>query len=341
MAIKRKAYFRSAYGAGRKLGRFVGGALRLAQRYRGYGSRTQTTRNSRKGNDYGNITFQNDEALIYRRKAAPRRVRRQRRRAMKNFMYRMDKLQSMKTCKIQWEQLISASPTSYANGQAVTGVTIYGYGINTFAANTNTGNGDMWWIFSRENGGDPTNSLATRKLRFRSATMDLKITNNANTEDPEFMSGIAYVDIYHVLCRKNLNSDVTNTGDIASFWSQCINEQADGNMPAPITTNTYYELTPFDASGFGSYFKVLKTRRVKLSAGQVFNTQMRDPGNYVLRMDDVRNVDDRANTTEGYIIVARNPTVVGNIPGKVSIRCHATKTYHYTELLSSVDAIGS
>jgi hypothetical protein len=338
--MKRKQYGRALYSGMRKLGRFAAG-MRVASkfRYKGPGSYTRT-RNSRKGASYANITFQNDEAMIYRRKNAPRRVRRQRRRAMKNFMYRMDKLQSMKTCKIQWETLVTAEPTSFANGQKVTGVSIYGFGTNTYAANTNTGNGDMWWIFSRENGADPVNTLASRKLRFRSAVMDVMITNIADTEDPEYINGLAYIDIYHVLCRKNVNSDVTSSGDIPSFWDQCINEQADGNFPAPITNVSYYGLTPFDASGFGRFFKILKTRRVKLSAGQTFNTMIRDPGNYLLEMQDLRNLDQRANTTEGLIFVVRNPTVVGSIPGKAACRIRATKTYHYTEVSSSVDSIG-
>lgn len=317
-------------------------ALSTAFRFRNRGRGSSTrTRSNRKGNEYGNITFQNDEAMMYRRKSAPRKVRRSRRKAMKNFMYRMDKLQSMKTCKIHWSDFIVTAPSNYFDGQGVKGVSIYGYGTNTYAGNTNTGNGDLWWIFSRENGADPTATLASRKLRFRSCVMDLKITNTGG-DGATYVDNVAYVDIYHVLCRKDLHNDSIATGDIASYWNACINEQAPGNMPTPITNNRLYDVTPFDASGFGRYFKVLKLRRVKISKGQNFNMQIRDPGNYVLNMEDLLNNDYKSNVTEGLIIVARNPSEQSpGVPGDVNVALFATKTYHYTELSSSVDAIGT
>lgn len=319
-------------------GSAISTAFRFRHRGRGSGSRS---RSGRKGQEYGNITFQNDEAMIYRRKPAPRRVRRSRRRAMKNFMYRMDKLQSMKTCKIHWSDFMVTSPTNYFDGQAVKGISLYGYGTNTYAANTNTGNGDMWWIFSRENGADPTQTLASRKLRFRSAVLDLKITNTGG-DGETYVDNVAYIDIYHVLCRRDLHNDNVATGDIASYWNACINEQAPGNMPTPIVNNQVYDITPFDASGFGRYFKVLKLRRVKLSKGQNFNMQIRDPGNYVLNMEDLLNNDYKANVTEGLIIVSRNPSEQSvGVPGDTNVALLATKTYHYTELSSSIDSIGS
>lgn len=340
--MKRKQYFRSFNRGLKKLRLYGGAALSTAMKFRNRGRGASTrTRSRGKAAEYSNITFQNDEAMIYRRKAAPRRVRRSRRKAMKNFMYRMDKLQSMKTCKIHWSDFLITAPTNYFNGQAVKGVTMYGYGTNTYAGNTNTGNGDMWWVFSRENGGDPTATLATRKLRFRSATLDLKLTN-IGSEDASYVNNVVYLDIYHVLCRKDLSNTSVTTGDLASYWNACINEQAPGNMPTPVTNNQLYEVTPFDASGFGRYFKILKVRRVKIAQGITFNMQLRDPGNYVLPMEDLLNVDFKSNVTEGVIIVARNPTEQSiGVPGACYVKCLATKTYHYTELSSSVDAIGT
>jgi len=171
--------------------------------------------------------------------------------------------------------------------------------------------------------------------------MDLKITNTGG-DGATYVDNVAYVDIYHVLCRKDLHNDSIATGDIASYWNACINEQAPGNMPTPITNNQLYDVTPFDASGFGRYFKVLKLRRVKISKGQNFNMQIRDPGNYVLNMEDLLNNDYKSNVTEGLIIVARNPSEQSpGVPGDVNVALFATKTYHYTELSSSVDAIGT
>ncbi len=318
---------------------YVSAAVNTALRYRNSGTQTQTQRG--RTAERGNITFQNDEALLYRRKSAPRKVRRRQRRAFNSLMYRMDKLQSMKTALINWYSAPAAVPTSWLNGQAVTSVSLYGYGANTFAANTNEGNGDMWYIFSRENGGDPTAALATRKLRFRSAVLDVTVKNVLAGTGEGDEGGLLILDVYHYVARKNVSNQFVTTGDAASFWNACINDQAPGNMPVAITDNLVYGVTPFDASGFGRFVKILKKRRIKLSPGQVYNTQIRDPGNYILRMDDVFNFRMKGGLTEGLIFVGYNPGMISSeIPGNVNYECVATKTYHYTELSSSVDAIG-
>lgn len=326
---------RLAYRAGRAMGNW------MKKKFGGRPSSYATRSRSGRGAEYGNITTQNDEALIYKRRAAPKRVRSKKRRAFRNFMYNVDKLQSMKTCVVNWYAALSTSATSVANAQAVTSVSLYGYGSNTYAGNTNTGNGDMWWIFSRENGADPSATLASRKLRFRSAVMDVSVTNTA-TATSTYLNGLLYVDVYHVIARKNLSNINVLTGDIGSYWNACINEEAGGNMPTAITNNNFYGVTPFDCSGFGRYYRIIKKRRIKLSPGQTYNTQIRDPGNYVLNMNDVLNVKSKNNLTEGLMFVAYNPTYQNSaIPGDINCTIAATKSYHYTELSSSVDSIGT
>ena len=320
-----------------KGGQLIGRALKRKWNSSGGSKRSRSSR----GATYGNLTFQNDEAVVYRRKRAPRRVRRRHRKAFKNFMYNMDKLQSMKTCVIYNRSLFTATPTGVANGQAPMGVTMYGYNANTYASNSDLGNGDMGWIFARENGAFPTATEGSRKLRFRSCVMELTITNELAAGGTGDIYGIGIFDIYHVIARKNNGI----TSDPADFWTRSLNLEAAGNMPTAITTSNQLGITPFDATNFGKYWLVKKKRRVRLSPGQVYNFQMRDPGNYVLQMSELLDIKAKSNMTEGVIIVGYNSSYKfldpDYVPGDVEYSVTYRKTYHYTEVNSSVDTVGT
>lgn len=310
----------------------------LSKAYRDYKSQYKPGKlvgSAAKAKAVGSLSEQRDVTSLYRRRRAPRRVRRRARKAMKMFTYRMDKLQSMKTAVITTGGQLSFSPTNLTDGQKVIGITMYGYNTNTYAANTDTGNGDMWWIFARENGGDPTAASGSRKLRFRSCTMDYTIQNT-------FTEGV-YMDIYFVIARKNNGS----TSDPAVEWNEAIAIQSAGNMPSAITTNTYYKVTPFDAPGFGRFWLIKSRRRVFMQPNEIYSFQQRDAGNYVLNMSDLFDMKMKSNVTEGVILVFHNPatdtvTTPGTfIPGGGQVQVTCTKTYHYTETTSSIDAIGA
>lgn len=340
MGVYRKRRNNSG-GFARKFMKAGAAGLRLAMRFRNKGSGSRTTRAGR-SNDYGNITFQNDEHVMYRRKRAPKRVRRAHRKAFRNFMYNLDKVQSMKTCLITGGGAGTLVPTSNSNSQLVFGVTLYGYGGNAYATNTNKGNGDIPFIFARENGAYPTINDASRKLRFRSATLNLTIYNALVGNEENAFGGILNLDVYHVLCRKTGTSG-TAGGDPALWWSDAISEQAAGNMPFAVVTNQYEGVTPFDAPSFCSNFIIKRVRKIRLSPGQTFQTQLRDPGNYVLSMYDVLDRNIANNLTEGYIVVGYNPAMNpgSGVRGVVAYNHNYSKKYHYTETSSSVDAIGS
>lgn len=250
------------------------------------------------------------------------------------FTYHMDKINGMKTAVITASNQVNWAPTSLANGQAVVGITMYGYDTNTYASNTAPGNGDMWWIFARENGGDPVASAATMKLRFRSVCMNYTIQNT-------FDEGI-YMDIYFVIARKNNGS----TSDPAIEWNEAIANQLPGNLPTGITTNAYYALTPFDAPSFGMYWLVKSRKRVFMQPNEIYSFQQRDAGNYVLNMEDLLNVKMKANLTEGVILVFTNPfvdsvTTPGTlVPGGGQAQVTCTKTYHYTFTTATQNSIG-
>lgn len=311
---------RYAWKAGRQIGKYF--AKRKWQSSQSSGKRA-------KGRQIGSLSEQRDSTTLYARRRAPRRVRRAARRYMKRFTYSMDKLQSMKTCIINNSTQIAWAPTSFANGQTANAVTMYGYETNTYASNIAPGNGDMPWIFARENGGYPSSSDASRKLRFRSCCITYSLQNNYDEG--------AYIDMYFVIARKNNGSEA----DPANEWIQSLHEQAAGNMPVAVTSFTTYGVTPFDAPAFGRYWLIKRRRRVFLQPNEIYSFQQRDAGNYVLNMGDIFNLKSKANLTEGVIFVYSNPNCTGSEPGGGNVQLTYTKTYHYTETSSSIDAIGT
>lgn len=320
-------YARAAWNVGQRLGS-------MYKRYANRGSSGGRSAGSAKAKAVGSLSEQKDVTTLYRRRRAPRRVRRRARKAMKMFTYHMDKINSMKTCIITDVVSQSDTPTGLANGQSVHGVTMYGYNLNTYASNSDTGNGDMWWIFARENGGDPTITSASRKLRFRSCTINYTVQNTGE-------AGL-YLDLYFVIARKDNGS----TSDPAVEWNESINLQSPGNMPNAITSHDYYQVTPFDAPNFGRYWLIKSRRRVFMQPNEIYSFQQRDAGNYILNMSDLLNVKVKGNLTEGVIMVFSNPVCDNTIPSApvpqpVSYTYTATKTYHYTETSSSIDSIGA
>ena len=322
------------------MGRMLGTSARLAwnvgRRVRSaYNDYQRSSTSSAKAKAVGSVSEQRDVSALYRRKRAPKRVRRAAKKFSGKVYYYMDKTQGMKTAVITASTQVNGAPTGLSNGQYALGITMYGYGNNTYAANIDTFNGDMSWIFARENGAYPTASSGSRKLRFRNCTMNYTVQNT-------YDEGV-YMDIYFVIARANNGS----TADPVSEWDQAVAVQSNGNLPTPITSATYYQLTPFDAGSFGRYWLVKSRKRVYMQANQIYSFQMRDAGNYVLGMEDVLNLQAKRNVTEGVILVFQNPfvdtvTTPGTpVPGGFQCQVTCTKTYHYAETSVSVDTIGT
>ena len=133
-------YSPGAYKTAWKLGQYAGRGLK--KWYNGRSGGGSSSRVS-KAKSVGSLTEQKDVTTLYRRKRAPRRLRRGARRQMKRFIYHMDKLQAMKTCVITYSGQINGSPTGLADGQGLSGITMYGYNTNSYASNIDTANGDM------------------------------------------------------------------------------------------------------------------------------------------------------------------------------------------------------
>jgi len=322
----RPGMYKTAWKAGQAVGKYV-------KNY--YKNRSAAgSASSAKAKTVGSLSEQRDVTTLYRRKRAPRYVRRAARKFNKKVLYSIDKTQGMKTCIIQASSQINASPTSFNSGQATVGVTMYGFATNNYSANTDPWNGDASWIFARENGSYPTTADATRKLRFRSCTMNFSVQNT-------YDEGL-YMDLYFVICRSNNGS----TADPVIEWNQAINAQGIGNMTSAITSSNYYQVTPFDSGNFGRFWLIKSRKRVFMQPTEIYSFQMRDAGNYVLQMSDMFDLKAKKNVTEGVIMVFHNPKVdsvtdPGNpTPGGLQAQVTVTKTYHYAETSTSVDSIG-
>lgn len=342
MAFRRKAMMRQGNNWARKLRPFISTGLRLAMRYRGSGSRTQTRSN--RGRDYGNLTFQNDEHMIYRRKRAPRRVRKAAKRSFKRFMYNLDRTQGMRTVSITRTGTQSIVPSSGSDAQGCFGISIYGYGSNsaTPGTNNNWGNGDMRYIFTAEGSAAPSNTLAAQQLRFRSARLNVTIKNVTGTDNPSSdRGGLVFIDMYHVLARKNSNTS-NGGGDFAQLFQDALNRQAVVPNTTVVSAATADGITLFDAPGFGEDVIIKRVRRIRLSDSQVFNTQLRDPGNYVIREDGLMENDVKGNLTEGYVFIYWNASAddTTGIRGTASLEVNIQKAYHYTYTSSNDDCIG-
>lgn len=331
-------YHGGVYKAAWRAGAYLGKYIKRRWGSSGRGAQRVDTGGRNSGSTYGNLTNQYDTARIYTRKKAPRRVRRGAKWFISRLKWGLDKLQGMRMAMIAHTSTHTVVPTSDANAQGVVGLTIYGYGANTYAANVNHGNGDMWWIMSRENGADPTGANATRKLRFRSCAMNVNVVNRTTGENAQ--GGQVIVDVYHVLCKQNYTDDGL-TGDPTVVWNESVNELSGTNLPSAITNANFEGVTPFDAGQFAKYYTVKSIRRYRLEADGYFNLQLRDPANYVLGMGDLLDTNHKKYITEGYMFVFYNPSRVGNIRGDATIELNYNKKYHYTETTLSTSQAGT
>lgn len=310
----------------KRLGEYAGNAFK---RWKNGGSQKKSYR---KGRMVGSLTEQRDFTNLYRRRRAPRRLRARARRFAGKVNHVIDRGLGMKTCIIPNSSQISWSPTGYSDGQKSVGVTMYGYNTNSYASNVDPGNGDIPWIFARENGAYPTSTSGSRKLRFRSCCIDYSIQNTFN-------EGV-YMDIYYVICRQSNGA----SSDPAVVWDNSINEQLAGNMPNGITNKNYYGVTPFDAPGFGRFWLVKSRKRVFIQPSEIYSFQTRDAANYYLNMDDILDVKCKKYVTEGVIFVFHNPyvdTTSGAVPGGGQVQLSYVKTYHYAEVFVDQDTIGA
>lgn len=276
------------------------------------------------------ISYQFDQSTQYRRRRAPRRLRRRAQKFAKRVNSVINKTLGMKSWIVSNSNETTWVPAGTTTGQAHFGVTMYGC-----EPDGNIGNGDLFRI-AGDLGFDPGSTTnGSGKIKFRSCVLDLFIQNK--------ISYGLYVDIYHVLCRK----DHATYCDPGIIFNQAVNIASQLSGTNTVSNGNLLGVTPFDAPDFGSTYVIKKKQRILIPAYGNYNSQLRDAGDYEISVEDLSgSIAGIAGKTEGLLCVFRSaelPSVVEGveIPGNMQFKYSYTKNYHYSVLSdNTVDQIG-
>lgn len=309
----------AAFNYGRKLG------IALRNRYASSRSRTNTKRRGQ--SDYGNITFQRDEAVMYRRRRAPRRLRRR----MRRFAKRVEKVimgdLGQQTAVINHSIAPGViTPTSFSDAQSIGQVLLY----TATSSGSTTDNyfeaGDMNYINALVSGGG-----LSSKVMFKSAVLDISFTNT--------YTGPIIVNIYEVVARTD-----------AEFLATTAWQEGLTRSKGLVVNTSLYGVTPFDAPYFGTYWLITKKRRIFLDSNKTYTFMIRYPRDLKFDLDEF-NVGPsptdyaKKGISRGimWAVYSNQTTQVGGmgpyIPGPYSYQVTWTKTYHYGELEAQSDTI--
>lgn len=273
------------------------------------------------------ISFQHDYQTQYRRRSAPKRLKRRLRRYAKNFRYQLGKSLGQFSRVFNFVYApATLTPTSFANCQTIKDVVLYG------ASQTDTTDGTLLKICT-----DLGVAQSTAKIQFKSAVLDVQI-RNTDSESP------LIVDAYRVVCRRE-SYDAPGLE-----FSQCLVNQA--VMTGASNMNGFQMgVTSWDAPGFGSKWLILGKTRYRIGAGNSVYLQLRDPKNY--EFDTARlDYDSGATTnrvqmlkgmTKGWIFIARSSALdaTQSFSGEINWEITSIMNYHYTVQESELDQKGA
>ncbi|AUM61720.1 capsid [uncultured virus] len=286
-------------------------------------SRTNTRSRSHVGTRA--TTFQHDASMMYRRKRAPRRVRRRARKSKARFTSNLVKSLGQKSQVFQDVAAFAITPLTLHDSQHIHTVGMYG-GIANSAAW-----GDLYEIAATEG-----LLSKTGHIHFKSAVLECQIMN-------KMTSDVLVVDVYEVLARRD------GYNEPGEDWKLALQAQSTISGMTSLF-QTELNATPFDAPGFGSSWLIKNKTRYRISPGLSVYLQRRDARDYnfgTSRFEyDTTNTTTRvkmfSNMSEGFLIVARssdiNPVTPAGEP--FSYQVNATKTYHYGIQLSADDEMG-
>lgn len=273
------------------------------------------------------VTAQHDFTTNYRRRRAPRRVRRRAVRSYKRFTYQVGKTlgqQSRVFPDLQNPGTIN--PTTLLDSQSVAQVLLYG-------GETPASTGSDLYVIASDNG-----LLANEgKIMFKSAQIETQVRNDGESE-------VLVCEVYKVVARRE---GYDNPGQ---EWAQSMDCQptAPGAAAAPIALSL--NLTPFDAPGFGSKWLILSKQTFRIAPGNSVYLEWRDPKNHVFDTSRM-NYDTSAGVTrtqyfkglsKGYLMVFRSADLdaTNTIGGPFKYKIISTKTYRYGILKDNVDQRG-
>lgn len=288
----------AAARTGAKLGKWAG---QMFSKRRNNGPKRETP----SGNVTQNpVTFQRDVITTYKRRPAPRRVRKRAARRQMQFESSLARTLGLKSLVTNSYPAL-AIPT---NGQGFLDIPFVNAATmaKMFGAFQVDGTIGQQTTFTPN---QPTVEIIVKSYR-----CEVEINNSATI--------LMYIDLYYYYPRKDYT---TNVGDLllelASVPSQTSAQISNTNVvTSPSTFNTI-GMTPFNVPSFTENFVVYRTRRVMLQPGQsfTFSQNARKMGNQSNR--DWINMTVRRNITTGVVIVASG-AVVSNGTGTGILNMH-------------------
>jgi len=239
---------------------YVRTGLKLANKFMGGRSQTKTKRQSYRSGQ--GVTNQHDKSVQYRKKTAPRRIKKKARRSRKSH---------------EWNLLKDLAPQSCIRNSTITGTFAAGntdqyavsaciYGLNGSADSVNqAGYQDVSIILNA----DPQTDGAFEKCIFSTAILDLTFTNTA------LVQHTLEVDVYEIVFTRQ-NSGVTLISDYNAAFAAT---PSTGGGVAVSNFNSR-GITPFEAPlASAQGYKVMKKTKYFVSAGNCFTYQIKDKSN--------------------------------------------------------------
>jgi len=303
---------RRGYRAAKRYGPYIKQGIKLLNKFGGSG--TKTKRKSYKSGS--GVTNQFDRQTQYRRKRAPRSIRKKAKRSRRNH---------------EWNILKDLAPQTAVRNSTLSGSWLAGvtnqfavncciYGLNGVADNSSdAGFQDVSVILNADGQSDN----AFEKVIFSTAILDLTYTNTSTVQFTQ------EVDVYEIIFTRQ-NSGTRLLGDYnAAFAATPVT----GGGTA-VTDFSFRGMTPFEcplASAQG--YKVMKKTKYFVSSGNCFTYQIKDKSNKWLQGQQWKNASAAneaqwAYKTRNILFIAKPiaGTPAGNA-GSFSVGC--TRKYLY------------
>lgn len=269
-------------------------------------------------------TAQRDYQVQYRRKSAPRRIRRNARRQYKRFISNQIKTVGSNIA-VKNNFLVDES-----NGttKPQTLVSAWLYGANGTDSAQDRGVNDINIIFSS----DSRINAGASRVMFSGAVLDITIrcmeTNGAG--EP---TAPQEIDIYEV----HLYDDTKEVAFTAAVNSAEATTQTIPGFANPISLTGTRGTTLFDFPYLTAALKmkIVKKTKVFLPVGSNTTYQMKDPKNHWVGKEDV--ADDvgfvKPYLTKGLVIIGKD--IAGSATSKTKIQCGVTRRYNYKVIESN------
>lgn len=270
--------------------------------------------NASRGSAPVGTTFQRDVETSYKRRRAPRRVKRRARKWRRNVNRVLNSDLSVNT----FHRRSTASSTALADRQAVFGVSMYG------AANTSTLHNDLSAVFTAL--GVPVNTTTAKGL-FSNAYMELTITNQSQLA--------VFIDAYYFVCRK----DVPNT---MGFTPQDVFANAITVQPNQYGGALGFNdlgVTPFDANRFCSHFIITKVVRHQIPPTGNMSLTLRDRRDRFINSTDLNGLAYKKGASRGILFISEGVIQLTNIQAPVSLNFEWTRVYHVKVMRDNVATI--